>query len=185
LTRLSPIQRYVNTMLRRSPRAVRRLAGFIEPCRHSPRRCRAIETLANELGRSRAHARWFGELPRYFIGRNHQGSDRPRLEGRCRVQGMGVVHGQVLSGRRQDQLVPGLWLLGRADAGSCVEAVWRRPDSRERHEAGGQYQEFRAGDASWIAEFAAQSVHPRELRGLFPQQHRPDPRHPGNLVDIG
>ena len=46
------------------------------------------------------------------------------------------LHGEVLSGRRQELDLQHLRLCHRAAAGSCAQAVRRRPDARECHEAG-------------------------------------------------
>ena len=46
------------------------------------------------------------------------------------------LHGEVLSGRRQELELQHLWLRDRAVAGSRAEAMRRRSDPRECHEAG-------------------------------------------------
>ncbi len=62
----------------------------------------------------------------------------PQWAERRRLQGVGRVHGQVLSGRRQGQQFHGLRLCRLAAHGAGAETVRRRPDARQRHEAGGQ-----------------------------------------------
>ena len=65
-----------------------------------------------------------------------------------RHEGMARLHGQVLSGRRQDLELHGLRLRGRADAGAGAQAVRRRPHARERDEAGREPEGFRARHAA-------------------------------------
>ena len=70
-----------------------------------------------------------------------QGSARSDLEGRCRHEEVFRLHGEVLSGRRQEFELQYLRLFDRAAPDPCAEAVRRQPDARERHEAGHQPEE--------------------------------------------
>ncbi len=76
----------------------------------------------------------------YHLDGLSEGSDRSGLEGRSRHQGVACVHGQILSGWRQDQRQQRLRLCAGAEHGAGVEAVWRQPDTRERDAASGQSQ---------------------------------------------
>jgi hypothetical protein len=74
-----------------------------------------------------------------------QGSGRSDLEGRSRHEEISRLHGEVLSGRRQGFAVQHLWLFDRPASGLHAEAVRRRPDARERDEAGDLAKRSRAG----------------------------------------
>ena len=61
----------------------------------------------------------------YHLDGLPEGSDRSDLEGRSGRQDMAGLHGQILSGRRQDQRQQCLWLCRGADHGSGSQAVRR------------------------------------------------------------
>ena len=65
-----------------------------------------------------------------------QGPARSDLEGRPRDEKIFRLHGEVLSGGRQEFAVQHLWLQQHAVADSRSQAVRRRPYPREHHEAG-------------------------------------------------
>ena len=69
---------------------------------------------------------------------------RSALEGRPRHEEVLRLHGEVLSRWRQELELQHLWLFDRAIDGACAQAVRRRPDARERDEAGHQSEERRA-----------------------------------------
>ncbi len=58
------------------------------------------------------------------------------------IKALAGVHGQVFSGRRQDQQQQCLRLCDGADHGAGAETVRRRPDARKRHAAGRQPEEL-------------------------------------------
>ena len=76
-----------------------------------------------------------------LVDRLPEGPDRSDLGQRRRQEGMARLHGQVLSGRRQDLELHGLRLHRGADAGAGAQAVRRRPHPRQRDEAGRQPEE--------------------------------------------
>jgi Periplasmic binding protein len=80
----------------------------------------------------------------YYLYRLSKGSDRSKVEGRSRHQEMAGGHGQVLSGRRQNQLQQCLRLRVGTEPGTGAHAVRRRadPQAQERRETGGQSQGF-------------------------------------------
>ena len=88
------------------------------------------------LGRRRDAAGGPGSLQGRDQRQLRQGSARSDLEGRRRPEALFRLHGEVLSGRRQELELQHLRLCHGAAAGSCAQAVRRRPDARERHEAG-------------------------------------------------
>ncbi|MGY4283543.1 branched-chain amino acid transport system substrate-binding protein [Bradyrhizobium sp. LM2.7] len=67
---------------------------------------------------------------------------RSAVEGRSGREGLLRVHGQVLPRGRQAQHRQHLCLFGGRTANAGAEAMRRRPDARERHEAGRQHQGF-------------------------------------------
>ena len=83
-----------------------------------------------------------------FQGRDQrqlrQGSARSDLEGRRRHEALFRLHGEVLSRRRQELELQHLRLLDGPADGACAQAVRRRPDPRERAEAGHQPEERRS-----------------------------------------
>ena len=105
-------------------------------------RCSSEQRLG--LGRVGADAGRAGKAIGMITIALPQGSDRSRLEGRSGHEGMARVHGRSIipDGDLKDGNNCVYGYRRRADAGAGAEAVRRRPDARERDEAGRQPQEL-------------------------------------------
>src|SRR6185312_99761 len=77
---------------------------------------------------------------------------------------MARLHGQVLSGRRQDLELHGVRLHGGPDARAGAQAVRQRAYARERNEARGEPEE------SAPADLAAEYQDEHQRQGLLPDQ---------------
>ena len=70
-----------------------------------------------------------------------QGPDRSAVEERCRDEGLRTNSSpSTIPEGNRDRCFGDVRLHRRAGPGACAEALRRRPDAREHHEAGGQHQ---------------------------------------------
>ena len=81
-----------------------------------PEWCLDLDRRGDEAGRPR-------RLARCRLVRVSDGSDRPAVEGQPRHEGVGRLHGQVESQRRQDRRFQRLWLQPGTDDGAGSEAM--------------------------------------------------------------
>ena len=77
-----------------------------------------------------------------------EGSDRPEMEGRSGIQGLGGVHGQISARRRQVRRRLCRRRFARRHDRAGAEAMRRRTDPRKRDEAGGKPARFHGADAA-------------------------------------
>ena len=110
-----------------------------------------------DLGRRGAEAGRPRKCQGHHLDGLSEGSDRSGLEGRSGREDVAGLHGQILSGRRQDQHQQRLRLCRGADHGAGAQAVRRRSHARERHEAGRQ----------------PEGLHQRRAAAGHQDQHRP------------
>src|SRR5437588_11933581 len=112
---------------------------------------------------------------------------------RCRLQRVGLVHGQVLSERRQERFPDRVRSVDCPDDSPGPQAMRRRADPGERDEAGGQPATSRTADA--VArhydqhqpdKFRADQAGPDEaLRRRALRSIRSDPDRRGRLIGVG
>ena len=110
------------------------------------------------LGRRGDEAGRLRRRPGHPDGLLHQGPDGPAVGQGCRHGRLERVHGQVLSGRRQEEHVPRLCLCRDVDGRRGAQARRRQPHAREHHEAGGQPQ----GRRDSLAAARHQDQHQRD-----------------------
>ena len=123
---------FVNTGIPKfAAQAIRKAAEIeLEAAAHSEQH--------RQFGRGHAEAGGSGKRQGSDYGFLSEGPDRSAVEGRSGLQGLDRFHGQILSGGRQERRRQRLRPVRLADRGAGIEAMRRRSDARERHEAGGK-----------------------------------------------